>query len=192
MSSVLFRVPIVKDILRVSGAVHASRADIGAVLSKGESVAMHPDGVAAMSGLDPERVRTGGGIVRRMGWINVAIAQARADEKPLYIVPMWAHHEHEYYQTYLFWPQFQRYVLKKLLLPPFVVSWGNPWTLGIFPKRLSHPAIITICEPIPVLPDSDPHEIWMSVYQTSLMAAKATDLDDDDDEDDDDDDDAKK
>lgn len=126
-TSLLFYLPIWKDFAGLGGAIPATSKAMSDALLDGYSLAMHPDGLRALNGLDPERILAGGGVIRRPnpGFIRIA----RHTELPIYVVPVWSVHEHRYYETRTWWPRFQRYLLSKFYYPGLVLMWP------LFPRR---------------------------------------------------------
>ena len=89
-TSVLFWLPLWKDFMGWGGVIPANRYDIERAL------AIQPEGVRGVTGLDPERMIEDGGVVKRRGFIQCALkACVVTPERNLYLVPVWSVSEHE-------------------------------------------------------------------------------------------------
>ncbi len=120
-TSVLFVVPFIKELAGLAGALPANAGDITRTLRGGHSIAMCPGGIRELPGLDPARVAEGGGVVRRDGFIRIALAEGVS------IVPVWSQGENDLYSVWIPMPALQRALLRWIYYPWPVVSWGHAW-----------------------------------------------------------------
>lgn len=126
-SSVLFLFGLIKEFCGLAGTIRANRKDIIAALQCGDSVAMCPGGLRELPGLDPQRVKEGGGVVQREGFVKIAKGQN------VPVVPVWCSTEEAQYKVWLWSPRIQRLLLGWFYYPGFVVSWGL-WWMPFWPK----------------------------------------------------------
>ena len=132
VSSILFRLPLVKDFCRFTGInTTIKRAELMEAL-KTHSIAMCPGGLRELL-KQPD-------YVKRKGFIKLA-QEANAD-----VCLVTCNQETELYSVFSNRPflySMQDWFLRKFLYPFPVLSWGN-WLFPFWPKYLKEPMRITV------------------------------------------------
>jgi len=164
VSSILYVGPIFKEFLGLGGCVKANKEDMLQALQNGYSLAMHPDGVRGITGLDPQRTLAGKGVIRREGFLKIALEHAQKSPHPLHLIPVWFKHEKDYYDTYILWGWFQRLMLTYCMYPWPMLTLGSPSSLWVFPKRLLSPSIVKVGAPILVEKDTQLADLSTTFY----------------------------
>lgn len=124
-SSVLFVIPLLRELASLMGAVHANAADIRAALEAGRSLIILPEGMRGALGAPPRTL-----LERRTGYIEVA-KSARCP-KPLLLVTLQVHTAEPAY-TVLPHGALQLWMLRWLRYPWPLFHWGH-W-YSFLPKR---------------------------------------------------------
>ena len=118
-TSLLFRVPLVKEVSGLAGVIPANRVDILTTLQCGDSVVMCPGGIRETF-KDPI-------VVKREGFIKIS----RATNTP--IVPVWSPTENALYKVWIPFPRIQGWLLSIFLYPCGVFAFGA-WWMPFLPK----------------------------------------------------------
>jgi len=126
-SSVLFAIPILRELASLMGAVHANAKDMKAALEAGRSLLIFPEGMRGALGAPPRLL-----LEKRTGYI--ALAKSARCPNPLVLAPLKVHHEKgPAYQQVCAHGAFQLWTLSWLRYPWPMIHWGQ-W--GTFlPKR---------------------------------------------------------
>jgi 1-acyl-sn-glycerol-3-phosphate acyltransferase len=124
-TSILFKIPLLKEFAGLAGAIPANRSDILTALSCKDSIVLAPGGIR-------ETFCTGNEVVKRQGFLKIA----HFTKVP--VVPIWSPQEEQLYSVYFPWPWAQKKLLSAFYYPFFILSWGNPW-VPFFWKRPSKP-----------------------------------------------------
>lgn len=132
-TSLLFKVPLLKEAAGLAGAIPANRADMLTALSCKDSLVMAPGGLRDTF-CDPI-------VVKRMGFLKIAMHAGVA------VVPVWSENENALYTTWFPWPWAQKQALTALLYPFGLCAWGAPW-LPFFWKRPAQPMELRIGAPL--------------------------------------------
>lgn len=159
-TSLLFRIPIVKEMVGWSGALPASRENVLFQLQLGHDIAVAPGGLAELRGLIPEwteqsdepyppeseyyrnwRIR---GVVHGRGFLRYAHACGNT----VHIVPVWIEGEDELYDTWLPLPKIQRWLLRTRLRYCWpIFAWGHRY-VWFWPKRPPGGLRVWVGEPL--------------------------------------------
>jgi 1-acyl-sn-glycerol-3-phosphate acyltransferase len=128
-TSVLFKVPILKEFAGLAGAIPANRADMLTALSCRDSLVLAPGGIRELF-QDPP-------IVKRLGFIKICMAAK------VPVVPVWSQGENDLYRVWIPWPWLQKWLLSNFWYPFGVCSWGL-WWLPFWPARPIKPMEIRV------------------------------------------------
>lgn len=140
-ASVLFWVPIVREIILLAGARDAARSNIERLLAEGHTIALNPGGIWEMVNSDPNQEKVY--VQRNLGFIRIAMASGRS------ILPAYAFGENQLFRTST-WLQGPRLWIARHLrlgLPLFTGRWGLP-----LPLPLPTEVTLVMGKPIPVGP----------------------------------------
>lgn len=167
-TSLLFRIPLVKELVGWGGTLRADREKVLFELKSGHSIALAPGGLAELPGLVPEwtddprshdapyppdsdyyrnwRIR---GVVHGRGFLRYARAASTSDV-PVCVIPVWAKGENELYRIWLPLPKIQRWLLQTWLRYPwFIIARGHRW-FWFWPKKLAQGIQLWIGQPLDV------------------------------------------
>lgn len=133
-SSVLFWLPIVKELVAWAGAFPCNRDDIKAMLKSNQPVILYPGGMNEIPGATYLQSYN-----RRTGFIKLAM------ELGVDIVPCWVDGENELYDVYHPFPRLQHWCYRKFRYPWPVLSWGWRW-VPFLPK--SNKLTVYVGDPI--------------------------------------------
>ena len=135
--SLIFIMPILREIGCAGGAVPANRQDMIDVLRDDKQFIICP---GAYRELKDEY-----GVYDRYGFINVAIEAGQT-----ILVPMWAADEHLLYDVYLpFGTYFMDLGFFKFRYPWIIIALGRKW-LRFWPKDIGRPIRLYIGDPIDI------------------------------------------
>ena len=107
-TSILFEIPLVAGVVRLFGAIPATRDNIVFALLNGEPVALCPSGIR---GLLERRV------VERTGFLRIAM------ETGTKVVPVWSHNEWRAFQWWIPFPRVTTWLLTTFWAPFGIFSW---------------------------------------------------------------------
>lgn len=165
-TSLLFRIPLVKELIGWGGTVQANRENVLFEMQAGNSVALAPGGLAEVPGLVPEwighpknvnktcyppeteyyrnwRIR---GVVHGRGFLRYARQACDVS-----VVPVWVEGEEDLYDVWIPFPRIQRWLLSTWLrYPGLIFTRGRPWA-WFWPKS-NVPLRIWIGLPLNVSP----------------------------------------
>lgn len=133
-TSLLFYLPIVKDLISLGGVIRANRTDMVTTLMCNESIVVTPGGMQ-------EVLTWGHTYTDHLGFLRIA----QATRVP--IVPIYAKGVDQLYDVWLFWPRIQRIALHLFYYPIFVFSRGL-WWLPFWPKRPINGIQLCVGKPI--------------------------------------------
>eukprot|EP00050_Salpingoeca_kvevrii_P014708 m.39132 g.39132 ORF g.39132 m.39132 type:complete len:339 (-) comp5928_c0_seq1:47-1063(-) len=143
-ATIVFRIPVLREILLWCGFRDANRHVIASALRSGRSVAILPGGEAELLLSETGRERVV--VVNRMGFVRLAMQYG------IPIVPVFTFGLNDWYQTWGFCSRLRRFIQKRfrIAIPLFCGRWYAPLVM--------HRSPITICvgKPIEVphpLPD---------------------------------------
>jgi len=147
-TSVLFWIPIVKDIVAIGGAFPCYEKNMKEQLRAGYGVGIYPGGLNEVpyahylrepeyqaGGDDPSTYTYN----RRKGFVRIAM------EEGVDIVPVWVEGETALYDVYHPFPRMHAWLYRKTGYPWPLVSWGWKWMPWM---TKHHPVVIHIGEPI--------------------------------------------
>jgi 1-acyl-sn-glycerol-3-phosphate acyltransferase len=125
-SSVLFAIPILRELASLMGAVHANAHDIQAALAAGRSLIILPEGMRGAMGAPPREL-----MATRKGYIRVA--QRARCRKPLLFVPVHIFYTQPTYHVVPFARPLQLWMLRWLRYPFPLIHWG--YAYSFLPRR---------------------------------------------------------
>jgi 1-acyl-sn-glycerol-3-phosphate acyltransferase len=135
-TSIMFYIPLVKEIISLGGGVRANRQDILSTLQCGESVFMTPGGMREI--LTHQKIYE-----KHLGFLKIA----KATGVP--VVPVYGKGVKELYDIWLPWPWLQSILLHMFLYPGVIFAWGNPW-IPFWPKKLENGIELWMGEPMEI------------------------------------------
>lgn len=155
-SSVLFAIPLLRELASLMGAVHANAADMRAALEAGRSLIILPEGMRGAIEAPPRLL-----LEKRTGYIAVA-KSARCPGPPLQLVTLQVHYAEPMYHVGSHgW--FQRWMLSSWLRYPWpLIHWGQWYT---FLPRRQRVTFLLGKRAIPVTEESSVEEIHAALLQ---------------------------